>query len=89
VLGSAEESVDSAPTHQTLLDELEAAAKTVDTGVTKWGVVVPDGEAMTSKAATNIGTTARESSFTRLLGSIPSIYPPRTLIMDFNFVSVS
>jgi len=34
VLGSADESVDSAPTHHTLLDDEEAAANVEATGVT-------------------------------------------------------
>jgi hypothetical protein len=64
LLGKADESVDSAPTHQTLLDEPEATAKTVETGVTMWGEAVPEGEVMKRNAPRNMGMIARESSFT-------------------------
>jgi hypothetical protein len=89
LLGSADESVDSAPTHQTLLPELDVAAKMVETGVAVGEVERCGGEATTRKAARKIGTMASESSFTRLPRVLPLIYPRRTPIMDSRFVSVS
>ena len=85
-MGNAEESEDSAPTHQTLLDELDVAAKIVETGVTMRVAAGPGGEAMKSDAAKNIGITANSSSFTYRFGASPLIYPPRTSIMDSRFV---
>jgi len=65
VFGSADESVDSAPTHQVLLDEDAAAGNVVATGAIGFDELADEGRAVTKmKAPRNNGITASDRSLT-------------------------